>query len=347
MMRIGIVGGGISGLYLARLLKDKYDVTIFESAKWGGDIQTEHINGKCYPISTLFAMPGDTLLKQDVNRLHIKTRPLYPPLITYLIAELLVVVILVKTVHFFRKKMIILTLGISVIVVMKIMNDLCHVLKAFGLVDANCDFLHKFYGYGGDFQDVLFKPILYLENCGPYAIVQSYLNDKNIKYISEKVVKIWRKGYGCTFVLNDNRMMEFDKCIITTTYDNYKNIITLTEHEINVLSGTYYFDFYSTLVLTSNSNNVTKSIDKFKIDNGVYLFASYQPVEVKPGTYTFKKSYKWSMPRVYNATKKQKINDEVARNVFFVGKELSGNGMNHCMKYSLKLSQRLLGFCPL
>lgn len=335
-MKIGIVGGGISGLYLARLLKDKHDVTIFESDKWGGDIQSEHIGKTCYPISTLFAMPGDTLLKREIQRLHIKTRSVHPPGIIYLTPVLLILALL-KSVP--RKKGVVLILAVSMIVIMKVKSDMCKLILNFG-GDENCKSTHKFYTYLGSFQDVLFRSIMYLEDCGASAIAESFLDDAQITYVNQKVIHISRNdSSGCTFTLDDNQTIGFDKCIITIPYNDYKNVIALTDHEISILSGTQYFDFYSTLINTSDSRNVSKSIGHFELGDGVYLFGSHEPVQVKSGTYTFKKSYQWRMPRVYDAAKKQKINDEVTRNVFFAGKELSGNGVNHCMNYSLKLSK--------
>ena len=34
-MKIGIIGGGISGLYISSLIKNNHDVTIFENNNWG------------------------------------------------------------------------------------------------------------------------------------------------------------------------------------------------------------------------------------------------------------------------------------------------------------------------
>lgn len=73
-MRICIIGGGISGLYCANILANKNNiVTIFEKDKWGGDIQSTNIDNKCYPISTLFVMPDDTLLKNILKSNNIYT----------------------------------------------------------------------------------------------------------------------------------------------------------------------------------------------------------------------------------------------------------------------------------
>jgi len=256
-------------------------------------------------------------------------------------ALIIVIIGLVKVVP--NKKALTLIIGFLVLTVIHVIHrKVCHTVLAFG-GDRNCKALHKFRTYFGGISDILFKQTLYMENCGPSTIVESYLNDNGVTYMNEKVVHISRnEDYGCTVSTDGGQMISFDKCIITTPYESYKDIIALSEHEVNVLSGTEYFDFYSTLIMTSNIHSVPKSIASFEIEDGVYLFASHQPIDVKPGTCTFKKTYKWRMPRVYDAEKRQKINSDVRRSVFFAGKELSGNGMNHCMKYSLALSQLIL-----
>ena len=44
MQKLAIVGGGISGLSLAFLLQNDYDVTIFEKEKWGGKAYTQKVD---------------------------------------------------------------------------------------------------------------------------------------------------------------------------------------------------------------------------------------------------------------------------------------------------------------
>jgi hypothetical protein len=68
-MKIGIVGGGISGLYCANLLSDRgNDVTIYENNKWGGVIQ--YVDG--YPVSILYLHPLDFRLKKYFKKNNIK-----------------------------------------------------------------------------------------------------------------------------------------------------------------------------------------------------------------------------------------------------------------------------------
>jgi len=49
MKKIAVIGAGISGLSVAQMLKDKFDVTVFElSAQVGGMIKCENIDGNLY-----------------------------------------------------------------------------------------------------------------------------------------------------------------------------------------------------------------------------------------------------------------------------------------------------------
>ena len=343
-MKIGIVGGGISSLYISKLLKNNHDVTIFESANWGGDIQHDYIDEKCYPISTLFAMPGDKLLKNELKKLNIKTRPVSLPLIYILIPVLILLLIGVMGIIKSKKNIfklffsIYLTL-ILVITFMVARMYLCKVVMSFG-GDQNCNSIGKFHSYFGNILDILLSPILYATNCGISKIVESFLNDENITYLNNKVINISRNTNNCTFTLDNGQNMTFDKCIISCKYDDYKSIIQLSEKEENTLSGTKYFDFYSTLIKIPDNLkqlNIKKSIGRFQLEDKVYLFASHTPLETNPNTYTFKKSYKWRMPIVNNNNKDEiNISD---KNVFFIGKEVAGNGVNLCMKYAKKISK--------
>lgn len=345
-MKIGIIGGGISGLYISSLLKNNHNVTIFENNNWGGDIQHDFIDNKCYPISTLFAMPGDKILKKELKKLNIKTRTVTPPFILILgpILFLLIIgiVFLIKSKKISLKIFsIIYIFSILIISILGINSYICYLILSFG-VDTNCKSIKRFYNfYYTDIFDLLFSGIIFPTNCGFSELVKSYLNDKNITYSNNKVINISRNTNNSTFTLDNNQQITFDKCIITCKYENYKNIISLSNEEQNALSGTKYFDFYSTLIKLPDhlkQPKVQNSIGSFYIEDKVYLFASHTPIEANPNTYTFKKSYKWKMPIVLDKNKKQQINTP-DKNILFIGKELSGNGVNLCMTYSEKISK--------
>jgi len=342
-MKIGIVGGGISSLYISKLLKNNHDITIFESNNWGGDIQHDYVGDKCYPISTLFAMPGDKLLKNELKKLNIKTIPVSSPLIYFFIPVFILLLfgiigIIKSKKNIFKLYFFIYFSLILVITFIAAHIYLCKLLISFG-ADKNCNSLNKFYTYGGNIIDISLSPIIYPTNCGMSKIVESFINDENITYLNNKVINISRNTNNCTFTLDNNQNMIFDKCIITCKYDDYKSIIQLSHKEENTLSGTEYFDFYTTLIKIPDNlkqPNIKNSICCFQLEDKVYLFGSHTPIETN--TYTFKKSYKWKMPIVYNTKDKQKINTP-DKNVFFIGKELAGNGVNLCMKYSNKISK--------
>lgn len=345
-MKIGIIGGGISGLYISSLLKNNHNVTIFENNNWGGDIQHDFIDNKCYPISTLFAMPGDKILKKELKKLNIKTRTKTAPSIILLGPILFLLIIgivgLIKSKNTSLKIFsIIYIFSILIISVIAINSYMCNLILCFG-GDKNCNSTKRFYNFNyRNIIDILFSGILFPENCGFSKLVESYLNDKNITYSNNKVTNISRNTNNYTFTLDNNQNITFDKCIITCKYDHYKNIISLSDEEQNALSGTEYFDFYSTLIKLPNKlkqPKVKNSLGCFYIEDKVCLLASHKPIEENPNSYIFKKSYKWKMPIVINKNKKQKINKS-DKNIYFIGKELSGNGVNSCMKYAEKISK--------
>lgn len=189
------------------------------------------------------------------------------------------------------------------------LSNMCHLVLSFG-GDKNCNSMKKFYNF--DFSNIinlLFSGIIFPENCGSSKLVESYLNDKNITYSNNKVTNISRNTNNSTFTLDNNQQITFDKCIITCKYEDYKNIISLSNEEQNALSGTKYFDFYSTLIKLHDNlkkPKVQNSIGSFYIEDNIYLFASHTPIEATPETYSFKKSYKWKMPIVNNKYKNNK-----------------------------------------
>lgn len=60
-MRIGVLGAGISGLSIARLLKDDFEVEVLEKESViGGIARTRDVNGMAYHVN------GGTALTQSI-----------------------------------------------------------------------------------------------------------------------------------------------------------------------------------------------------------------------------------------------------------------------------------------
>ena len=290
-------------------------------------------------------MPSDKLLKEEIKKLNIKTSNTTTPFIFFVVP----IIFLLSLGLFYLIKAktkkhalfyIILMLAIIFLAIVALKSHLCNLVLSFG-ADKNCNSVSNYSNFDYDnIINILFSSIIFPEDCGMSKIVESYLNDKDITYMNNKVNNITRNKNNCTFTLDNNKKITFDKCIISCRYEEYKSIISLTEEEKSTLSGVEYFDFYSTLVkLPENIDKpiIKDSIDYFQLDHKVYLIASHKPITPEPNTYTFNKSYKWRMPIIKNILERQKINkhDNI---VFFIGKELAGNGVNSCMKYSKKLS---------
>lgn len=74
--RVGIIGGGISGLIAAEMLeKNGYkNVAIFEKEeRLGGKLHTIWYKGKSYELGSIFGLPSQFNLKKLIKRLEIKT----------------------------------------------------------------------------------------------------------------------------------------------------------------------------------------------------------------------------------------------------------------------------------
>ena len=58
-MKIAIIGGGISGLYAAKILTDlRHNITVYEKDKFGGCIEYIRYKNNYYPLTALYII-GD------------------------------------------------------------------------------------------------------------------------------------------------------------------------------------------------------------------------------------------------------------------------------------------------
>jgi protoporphyrinogen oxidase len=313
-MKIGIIGGGISGLYCAKLLEEKHDCTIFESNKWGGDIQTTNIDNKCYPVSAMFVMSNGHLLQKELKENGVKNVSfrnwLKDEYTVSLISMILIGV-------FFRNNIIVVVLMLILIFTLVYVAT-SRVVNAFG---GNNTFKLPSISMLGKFASLT-------EKCGFMKIVNNLLKNKNINYVNEPVINIDRDN---TTLSTKNNKYKFDKIIIACPYKGYKSIIQLTDYEKNILTDITYFKFYSTIIKFKNSDipNVPDTLGSVKLDSQVYIYASSKPIEFSKNV-LIKKQYEWTMFKNNNITN---INTE---NIYFVGKERSANSVDECMKLALK-----------
>jgi len=327
MTKIGIIGGGISGLYLANKLKN---VTIFEGNKFGGDIQGINYRNKCYPVSTLFAMPNDNILKKEFDSYNIKSKSVSTsPLAISGPVSALFIFLVYKFIKELSVSYFILLLLLTIVSIILIFSIVCFYTLSFGANNKCSSTFDKF-----TLKDIFSSNSLRLPyDCGFVKLVDYYSNNNNVNYVNKKVVSV--NTTNLTITTNDGKTYTFDKIIIATNYKCYSKFLDLKYLKSKQLKSVEYFDFYSTFVdFYSEFESPEGSLGYQQLDD-CYLFASHKPLEFKNAK--FIKVYKWSMPQGKNKDYKNLHNDLHNDNIYFVGKELAGNGVNQCLLYANNL----------
>lgn len=370
-MKIGIVGGGISGLYCANLLEERgHDVTIFENNKWGGDIQTTIIDGKCYPISTLVVHDDHSLLKEqmkkyglddynaDYVRYHKSELSMQNLIITY------IGLILVGLYGTHKKSKVCMGLLVFLIIIIlmvlmpgaNVVNTYYHkkyvypVALSYGAVQ-NYKYYKDVYAPTFDLmKNINMRHIwafltksyfVIAKNCGFYRLVQKLMQNKNINYIHGNIEKIERHPNAKIHTSDAshliNRIYDFDKIIIACGYKCYKNTLPMSNIENKYLSNAQTFKFYSTIIKINSTNDLEKICSKndilgyYFLGKNVLMLTSHKPIICNK--YIKCKSYEWDMPLSLNDSKKQSLNKK-GKNVLFIGKEITFNGVDYCIRYA-------------
>lgn len=341
-MKVAVVGGGISGLYSANLLCSLgYEVEIYEGNQWGGDIQTATVGNTCYPVSTLFVMPDDDILKDELKKYNIGKGMEWSPYNKYIMGILIFLFgVSLGCSILYNFKYLIGSIVLLMLILITTYITGCRVLLGFG-GDNKCGIkkvmtsIPYVYNYFDKFE--------LLEDCEFSKLCSAYLNNPGISYVNKYVNKIYYNN-GQYVVISDNNINRFDKVLIACTYESYSKIINLTQEETEVLGNMKYFDFYTTLVVPNNSGKFDAKFDSvgsIKLKDAK-LFGSHKPLNLKSIKNTAVRNFSWKMPinigsMSINQKRKQKLNDKL-KNVYFIGKEMTDlNGVNYCMKYAKEI----------
>lgn len=215
-------------------------------------------------------------------------------------------------------------------------NYACYITLAFG-ANKECLDITEYLNYQNIY--FLFNRLKIPNNCGFVRLVHILLNNKNIKYINEQIELVKRDNMPV--IVSKSNTYFFDKVIVACDYNNYSSFLQLTKQEKKYLSDVESFKFYTTIVkFKKDKANIIESLPnvlghyKYNKDEEVYLFGSHEPLNIDDTIYITKKEYVWNMPIVKNNKNKTLLNLEPNRNVYFIGKEIAGSGVNHCLKYS-------------
>ena len=187
--------------------------------------------------------------------------------------------------------------------------------------------------------------IKFLLNCGFSKIIQEMLKNPSVEYVHEAVVNVDRHQYGKIHVKTAKQnVRKFDKIIIACSFHQFSKFIQLSKIEYELFSKIRYFDFFSTLVQYENSKTIPQQAHvkgalllSQQLDNKTILYASHKSILENVPPCSFKKEFKWKM---FDDC----IGDELnhgSDSVYFIGKEIAGNGIESCLQLCKKLSDMI------
>lgn len=302
-MKIAIIGGGISGLYAAKILTNLgHNITVYEKNKFGGCIEYIDYKNNYYPLSALYIIGDNRYMINFIkkNKLEILQCEYY-----------------LKDYHIIKRRLnlyFILTIFISYLFKKTIINHIVILLillfpsktkiKEANIIKKNL-FIELIYpvclAWGGHnnidkFIDskiknidylIIFTLILYLYtykilkilgNKSYYHFIQHFMKNKKIDYQIKNITSIYRLDNKIK-ISYDNQYQIFDKVIIACNPLNVP--IKLSSFESKYINRIDKgFDFYSTFIHIKDetpivSNNITGYV---KLDDNIYLCSSNIPI---------------------------------------------------------------------
>ena len=305
--KLVIIGAGISGIFLGKKYKDKYDVTIFEqSDKIGGKIQT--YNNISTSVQGLFSDPPineplyNALFKNSskisitLNNFDIFTTKLNIFIMTG------VAYLLIRKVKNNTQKLVIIIILI-IFYIKTIMFGIFQYMKCLGAVPTYEEFI-KIISSTVILNNIKLSIASVMTGDTGY---NGYLDDTFVKYIvqmakginiqtNSKVVYLNKENKYLT--IRDNTQYErniyYDKLVIchNILYSDYIDVKT-------IVPQLPLSDFYSIIIKkTNNPRDFPDYIDGYTIESNHYIIASH----IKPKDNDFidiVKIAEWKMPHIF------------------------------------------------
>jgi hypothetical protein len=382
-MEIAIIGGGISGLYCANRLEALGNkVTIFENNRWGGDIQSEIINGNCYPISTLFVQPNDNVLIKHFNDTQTELKTHYVYMKNYMdmnyIIGISVILLVVGWCQTNKKQYFGLLIILILIIMTLLLYPIDHIkdanflqkyalnriqfpiLRGFGTVKS----LQQFNDLDLNFRDIsitvtsIYKSIIngfrIPTKCGFEQLCKKLTGNVNIVYKLTNITEIYRMRNKISIVYDDGGYKQkfFNKLIVTCPYDSYKNILPLSNFEKTHLSDNIVYDFYTTIIQLHKNNKSFKTNDSIlgyvRLDDNTYLCGSHSPLNKQTmdndNHIIFYKHYKWKMGYLFSRQVRNIIETRINghNNIYYIGKATGQMGVQQCINYVDTIIDKIL-----
>lgn len=329
-----IIGAGISGLFLGKKYKEKYNVTVLEkNNKIGGKIQCH--NGISTSVQLIFPYPSInekqfSLINKNKKKLKVHI-PTFSPHKIYMTALCLLIInfIILKKIEENKCKLlyilIILIVHVKFIFPQIIKNSSHKIQKALGGAPVNyVDFIKA-----SEIKDlILFECISLIF----YDIYEGYLDNTMLNYINylakdlhiklnTKILSLDKKQKNIKYLHNGD--------IIETNYDKlvichnifYCDYIDVT----NIVPKMPLMDFYTIIVKKPNNpQNFPKYISGYTEGTDFFIISSHTKPKIKEfSNLVFIK--KWKMPyKFLNNTQKLKLSNFLLKyNIYSIGEHLN------------------------
>lgn len=361
-MKIAIIGGGISGLYAAKILTDlRHNITVYEKDKFGGCIEYIRYKNNYYPLTALYIIGDNEYMINFIkkNKLEILQCDYY--LKDYHIIKRRLNIYFIFTIfisHLFRKTIInhIIILLILLypsdtkikeanIIQKNLLIELIYpVSLAWGgncNIDKFIDSKTKDYDYLSILCIILtiytHKILKILGNKSYYHFIEHFMKNKKIDYQIKNISSIIRFDDKIKISYN-NQFKIFDKVIVACNPINVPIKLSSFESKyINKIDRG--FDFYSTFIhIKDESLNVSNNITGYiKLDDNIYLCSSNIPITKDDfnNKIIYIQCNKYIMGVKYDEetldTIETKINGK--NNIHFIGRYMTIDGISTCLDY--------------
>lgn len=361
-MEIAIVGGGISGLYAAKILTDLgHNITVYENKKFGGCIDYINYKKKYYPLSALYIIGDNQYMINFIKKNKLKILECEYYLKNYYIIKRRLNIYFILTIfisHLFKKTIInhIILLLILLypsntkikdtnIIQKSLLTELIYPIGlSWGGYDTIDNFIEtktKNYDYLTIFVLILtvytHKILKILGNKSYYHFIEHFMNNKEIDYRITNIDSIVRLKNKVK-ISYDNKFKIFDKVIIACNPINVP--IKLSSYEFNYINKINKgFDFYSTFVhITEESLNISNNITGYlKLDNYIYLCSSNVPITKDDfdNKLIYIQCNKYIMGVKYDEKTLNIIESKIngKNSIHFIGRHMTNDGISACLDY--------------
>lgn len=374
-MKIAIIGGGISGLYAAKILTELgHNITVYEKDKFGGCIEYIYYRNSYYPLSALYIIGDNQYMINFIKKNKLKILYCEYYLKDYHIIRRRLDIYFILTIfisHLF-KKIIVNHIIILLILLypsetkikeaniiqknllIELIYPVCLAWGGQGCIEKFIETRTKNYNYLTIFALILtvykYKILKILGNKSYYHFIEHFMKNKKINYQIKNISSIEHLDDKNKIKISyDNQFKIFDKVIVACNPLNVP--IKLSSFELKYINNIDKgFDFYSTFIhIKEESLNVSKNITGYiKLDDNIYLCSSNIPITKNnfDNKIIYIQCNKYIMGIKYDEKTLDIIENKIngKNGIHFIGRYMTDDGISACLNYVEKHLNRYFNY---